>query len=112
MEARQKLDQKLRLSCCRKVEVHIWNADLHPGTVWLQLLLLDGSFERQLGLVPVVSTPDVKRTPVEAVPEKLEFPFPQDGSGEFNELKAVFRRVSTRADKSARIAIDRFVLVP
>jgi hypothetical protein len=30
----------------------------------------------------------------------------------FDEIKVVFHRAQLRADKSARIAIERFVLVP
>ena len=50
---------------------------------------LDGAFETLDRLVPV---------PI--------------GQKDARELKVVFRRAKGRADKSAKIAIDRFVLVP
>jgi len=64
-----------------------------------------------LGSAPVRSTPDLNQDPVVAVPESLEFST-ANADGPCSELKVVFRRARGRMDKSARIAIDRFVLVP
>jgi hypothetical protein len=106
MEAIQKFDDPIDLSCCRSVKVEIWNADRFPGTVSLELFCND----HRLGAAPVRSVPDLQRDPLVAVPETLEIPAPAGGS--CRELKVSFRRDRSRADKSARIAIDRFVLVP
>jgi len=63
-----------------------------------------------LGTAPVTSTPDLRADPVVAVPETLDFPI--SGGGSCTELKVTFRRARSRVDKSARIAIERFLLVP
>ena len=117
MEAHQKLDQPVDLQCCGKVEVRLWNADPYPGTVSLELLALSndkaGGRSQSLGKAPVQSTPDLTKEPVTAVMETLEFAVPRNLSPTTcNELEVIFRRDSTRMDKSARIAIDRFILVP
>jgi hypothetical protein len=105
MDAIQKLDEPVDLTCCRAVQIEIWNADKHPGTVILELYAND----RLLGSKPVNSSPDLTREPLVAVMETLEFP---SAAVVATEFKVVFRRNYTRADKSARIAIERFLLVP
>jgi len=105
MDAIQKLDQPIDLSCCRAIRVDIWNADHYPNTVFLQLYAND----KLLGAAPVTSTPDLAREPITAVAESLEFP---TAAIEATELKIVFRRAAPRAFKSARIAIGRLVLIP
>jgi hypothetical protein len=114
MEARQRLDQPIDLACCRKIQVQIWNADRYPGTVSLELSLIDSEAGNviSLGGTPVQSQPDLKKEPVTAVAEMLDFSVPPGMSGPFNELKVSFRRDRSRGDKSARIAIERFLLVP
>jgi hypothetical protein len=87
------------------VRVEIWNADKYPDTVVLELY----ANATLLGSAPVRSSPDLNLQELVAVRETLEFP---SAPLVCTELKIVFRRHSTRADKSARIAIDRFVLVP
>jgi hypothetical protein len=115
MEARQKFDQPIDLACCRSVQVQIWNADRHPGTVSLDFFALDsdGSFPRSqyFGSARVKSIPDVKDEQVVAVPEILEFSIPPDPLDHCMAFRVVFRRDRSRADKSARIAIERFTLV-
>jgi hypothetical protein len=47
------------------------------------------------------------------VPESLDFPIPANATlDSFNEFKIVFRRAFRRADKSAKLAVDRFILMP
>ncbi len=116
MEARQALDDPIDLTCCRKVQVQIWNADRHPDTVSLELFLLQSDLAYSpalyLGKVPVLSQPDLSREPVTPVPELLDFPIPAGTSGSYSIFKVMFHRARARADKSARIAIERFILVP
>jgi hypothetical protein len=107
MDAVQQFDEPLDLRCCSRVRVEIWNADRYPGTVSLDLFA-DGLL---LGNAPVKSTPNLKQEPVVAVPETLDFPT-YGAAGECKELKLAFRRARMRMDKSARISIERFVLVP
>jgi len=47
------------------------------------------------------------------VQETLEFPIPSTATLEaFSEFRVIFQRAYRRADKSAKVAIDRFILVP
>ena len=56
--------------------------------------------------------PDLKKDPPVAVPETLRFNLSEAPSEFCSEFKVVVRRERVRADKSARVAIERFVLVP
>ena len=117
MEARHKLDQPVALSCCSAIRVEIRNADRYPGTIALEVVLINnekpGSPSLSLGRFNVASRPDFSHDPVVPVPESLEFPIPATATlDSFNEFKIVFLRAYRRADKSAKLAIDRFVLVP
>jgi hypothetical protein len=58
----------------------------------------------------VRSAPDLNRDPLVAVPETVEIPVVSGGS--CREFKVVFKRRLLHMDKSARIALERFVLVP
>jgi hypothetical protein len=106
MDAIQKFDEPVDLSCCRAVRIEVWNADRFPGTVSLDLYCND----HRVGGAPVRSTPDLHRDPVVAVPESIEIP--SLSGGRCREFRVTFRRDHSRADRSARISIDRFVLVP
>jgi len=126
MEAHQKLDTPIAADCCGKIQVEIANADRFPGTIELALVLVDDARAPEvidnaparapsmvLGRLPVTSKPDLGRDPIQPVLEILDFALPPAPSlAEFDELKVIFYRDRTRADKSARIAIERFVLVP
>jgi hypothetical protein len=117
MEAHQKLEQSVDPTWCGKIQIAIVNADRFPGTVSLELTLVNNQFGAQatesLGQAPVLSTPNLKADPVLAVPETVEFTVPLSGPlRQFNEFQVAFRRARSRADKSARIAIGRFILVP
>jgi hypothetical protein len=117
MEAHQKLETPIDLRCCSRIELEVVNADRFPGTLALELILLNTEPIRplslSLGSVPVVSRPDVSRDPVLAVRETLDFAVPAEPAlDQFDELKIVFRRAGMRADKSARVSVDRFVLLP
>jgi len=117
MEARHKLDQPVALSCCSAIRLEIRNADRYPNTIALELVLIDndrpGAPSLNLGHYNVTSRPDFSRDPVTPVPETLEFPVPSTATLDaFDEFKVVFQRAYRRADKSAKLAIDRFILVP
>jgi hypothetical protein len=97
--------------------VEIRNADRYPGTIALELVLINneqpGSPSINLGRYNVASRPDFSRDPVVPVAESIDFPVPSTATLEsFNELKVVFQRSYRRADKSAKLAIDRFILMP
>lgn len=117
MEAHQKLEEDIPVSCCGKIRLDILNADRFPGTVSLEMLLVNSEYSatstESLGVAPVLSIPNLKADPVQPVAETVEFLMPADGAlKKFNEIQVVFRRAKQRADRSARISIDRFVLVP
>src|SRR5271157_1220391 len=117
MEAHQKLEQSIAIACCGKIQIDILNADRYPGTVSLEMTLVNNQFTaaatQSLGLAPVLSAPNLKADPVVPVAETLEFTVPTGGAlRQFNEFQVEFRRARQRADKSARIAIERFILVP
>ena len=117
MEARHKLDQSVALSCCSAIRLEIRNADRYPNSISLELVLMagdrPGAPALSLGRINVTSRPDVSGDPVVPVPETIEFPVPATASLDtFNEFRVVFLRNWRRADKSAKLAIDRFILVP
>ena len=109
MEAHQKLEQDIDLSCCGKIQIGVSNADRYPGTVTLELLA--GGFS--LGKALVTSVPDLSKDPVQPVSETLDYPVPAELAGHaINEFKVLYQRLRGRTDKSCKVAIERFVLVP
>jgi len=105
MEAHQKMDLPVDVRCCSKIQLVFVNTDRYPGTIGLELILvqsepLGGKF-LSLG--------------IQAVDQggALSFAIPTATAlHQFDEFKIVFHRSRVRADKSAGIAIDRFILVP
>jgi hypothetical protein len=103
MEAHQKLEHPIDLSCCSEIQIAISNADRYPSTITLELILMDNGSPQSLGTSPVPARPDAL----------LRFPIPAGSAiRQFNELEVVFHRDRVRIDRSARIAIERFVLSP
>jgi hypothetical protein len=112
MEAHQRLDRELDLSCCAKIRVEVMNADKHPGTVTMELALIEHAGPPiRIGRAAIRSTPDLGEDPVKPVAETLEFDVPGYGP-RFDEFDVIFHREQKRVDRSARISIQRFVLVP
>ena len=114
MEAHQNLGKLIDLRCCREIRIEIRNADRYPGTVSMELILQntregqEGSVS--LGSSPVTSAPGDPEAPMK---ETLTFPVPPHPAIRwFDELMIRFPRQRTRMNRSAKIAIDRFVLVP
>ncbi len=119
MKALQKLEHALDLGCCGAIQVTISNADHYPGTIALELLLLDtqspGQLVQSLGKRDVLSRPDVKPFDDTVLPvtETLEFPVPGNARiHQFDEIQVLFHRAPFRNDRSARLSIEHFVLVP
>jgi hypothetical protein len=112
MEAHQMLEGDLDLSCCSKVLLVIRNADRYPGTIMIDLgLIHHGGRPYMLGSARVNSMPDLTRDPIVPVSETLEFTIPGIVP-RFDEFDVIYRRQKIREDKSARIAIEKFVLAP
>ncbi len=109
MEAHQKLPQDIGLNCCSRIQLGISNADRYPGTVTMELLA--GGYS--LGKALVTSVPNLAKDPVEPVSETLDYPVPAELADKtISDFKVVYQRLRGRTDKSCRIAIERFVLVP
>jgi hypothetical protein len=88
------------VQCCSQIQLVIRNTDQFPGTVSLELILLDSAIPMSLGSIAPAGQVVTYRIPQVLVLRK------------FDELKVVFHRDRIRADKSAKIAIERFILVP
>jgi hypothetical protein len=109
MEAHQKLDPPVSVGCCTRIDLAIRNMDPYPGTVSLELILIDTSVAINL----VQSLGSVLAGSASPAEQVLSFAVPPTAAlRQFDEIKVVFHRDRIRADKSARIAIERFVLVP
>ena len=104
MEAHQKLDPPASVHCCSQIQLAIQNTDQYPGTVSLELILIDTT-------VPINKVQSLGTAA--AGSQILSFRIPRvTALQKFDEIKVVFHRAQVRADKSARIVIERFVLVP
>jgi hypothetical protein len=117
MEARQRLVQPVSTRCCSSIRLEIRNADPWPATVSLEVQLANTERPTErpqsLGWQTVMSMPKRGEDPVQPVPETLEFSIPEGtAAGEFDEIVVTYHLGRRRVDRSARIAIDRFVLVP
>jgi hypothetical protein len=115
MEARQRLDRPLSIRCCRGLTVSILNADIHPGTVLMEVQLGDSRMLRahaSLGMVRLQSVPDLSQERPPPVPEVVDYKFPTTTHlTEFDEIRVVFHRSMNRLDQSARVSIERFLLI-
>jgi hypothetical protein len=118
MEAHQNVGTLIDLDRLRRILVAIRNTDRYPETVTLELILtntsLPGKPSQSLGSVMVKSTPPWQlygdRPPVA---ETLSFEIPAHiAIHRFDELTVVFDLDNDRAEFAAKIAIERFVIVP
>jgi hypothetical protein len=114
MEAHQNLGTLIDLACCREIRIEIRNADRYPGTISVELILVNtregqkGSVS--LGNAPITSSLGGQETPMK---ETLTFPISAHTPiRKFDELMIRFPREKIRINRSAKIAIDRFVLIP
>jgi FtsH-binding integral membrane protein len=116
MEARQNLGFTIDVSRYRAIQLVVENADPFPGTVSIVLKIRNTTDPAQppqsLGIqqVPGFNFFSGSRTPslqtlIFRIPNTLK-------TRTFDELVVSFYLKGPRADKSARIAIDRFQLVP
>jgi hypothetical protein len=119
MEAHQKLEHPIALRCCQEIRLAISNADHYSGTVALELILIErgerGLRSQSLGKVRVVTNPlkVAWNQPPSPMAEILDFPIPPGAAiNEFNEIEVIFHRDKLRIEYSARISIERFILVP
>jgi hypothetical protein len=118
MEARQNFTSLLDMSCCTRIGVGILNADRSPGSISIELTLtnlrLPGEPSQSLGRLPVTSKPQgAAEADVQPVPEMLSFPMPISPTiRQFDAATVRFIRDGKHRVSSAKIAIERFTLVP
>ena len=113
MEALQKLDRTISLTCCSKIEVTVENSDRFAAGTKLELVVADtdNAFKPplSLGLQPLRAV----GRPGAPMLETLDFAVPPAPRlTQFDELKVVFHRDPHRQDHSSRVAIERFTLIP
>ncbi len=107
MEAHQNLGRLIDVSACSRIDIAIRNADIFVGSLSMELILVNTTLtnhpSQSLGAVAVG---DQKQ-------ETLSFKIPPSPMiQQFDELTIRFPRKYYRATRSAKIAIERFFLVP
>jgi hypothetical protein len=109
MEAHQKFDAPIDLTGWRQIRLVLTDADPYAGLISLELILIDreaaGARAASLGKMAVRSHPGQEQ----ALNYELSA---AAGLTQLDEIRIVFHPDAVRRDKSARIAIQRFVLVP
>jgi hypothetical protein len=108
MEARQPLAAPIDAGCCRALEVVFDSRDPQPENVLLELVLLDSSAPEPLRL----SLGAVALTPSFSGQGYIRFDAPAAGLPSFDEIVVRFHLEEPRMLHSARVAIERFDLVP
>jgi hypothetical protein len=114
MEALQKLDRSISLTCCSKIEVTVQNADPAASGIGLELTVIDNEPPYKpplsLGTAHLRSTAASASAPML---ENLDYAVPQRPAlARFDEFKMIFHRDPKHQDHSSKVAIDRFILVP
>ena len=115
MEAHQNLATAIALKCCRAIQVVIDNADAQPKAIGMELLLRNNAVTGK----PFLSLGTQKvspRAPANAdapIAQTVTYDIPSEMKvGKFDEVKVVFHLEWRRRDKSAKVAINRFILIP
>lgn len=116
MEARQNLGRTIALGCCSRIAVTLSNGDAYRSTVSVELLLVDaGTSGRALSLgpLPVESDRGPRLRAGPPLEQTLTFILPParnlDG---FDEFRVVFHLARLREDRSPKIAVKDFILIP
>jgi hypothetical protein len=119
MEAYQKVGREIDVRCCRAIQVAISNMDRYPGTVVLELMLIDtqspGQSRQSLGSAPITSRPRTDAGTNSTLPATETLGFPISTAAplhQFDLIEVIFHRDPLRLETSARIAIERFLLLP
>lgn len=117
MEAHQNLGAFIDTSCCRAIEIAIRNADRYPGSVSIELTLINTSVAGRptlsLGSQTVQSTPRRRQRPQGTMLETLTFEIPRSAKlARFDEFSVRYNLGVWRSGHSAAAGIDRFVLLP
>jgi hypothetical protein len=109
MEAHQSLGAPFNVSCCGTIQLAITNRNHAPGSVSIELLLVNTSEDakpsQSLGMLPVQSAFGAN--------EVLDYPVPPSPAIEqFDEFTIRFHRPMLLARESPNVSIDGFTLKP
>jgi len=109
MEAHQSLGAPFQVSCCASIQLALTNRSRVPGTVSIELLLVDtfadGKPSQSLGMLPVQSAFGAN--------EVLTYPIPPSPAvQQFDEFTIRFHRPFLLARESPNVSIDGFTLRP
>jgi branched-subunit amino acid ABC-type transport system permease component len=107
MEAQQNLGSMIDMSCCSSIQVAIHNLDLHAQPIQVELILANsrepGSPSHTLGAIPIQT----------AELQMLTFPMTPGASfRQFDQITVRVHRAWFQHTESARISVQRFVLIP
>jgi hypothetical protein len=116
MEAHQNFGVLIDLTCCSRIEIGIRISDYRPQQE-LELILMNTALPAKptmsLGRLEVPSYVKWSDIGKVTIPEVLSFNLPANPPiAQFDEATVRFHRMKRTAHASARIAIERFVLVP
>ena len=116
MEAHQKLGGDVELECCERIEVVMRDADTHPGTVALEVILSESELwtnSLSLGRIAVSAIQPFGHLRQRLGQRTVSFPVPHSSSMPvFNEVTIRFHLDSSRWTFSPKMAVEELVMIP
>jgi hypothetical protein len=116
MEAHQKLGGDVELECCERIEVVVRDADTHPGTVALEVILGETALwtnSLSLGRIAIAAVQPLGHLRKRLGQRTVSFPVPHRPSmSAFNEVTVRFHLDSSRWTFSPKMAIEELVMIP
>jgi hypothetical protein len=116
MEAHQKLGGDVELECCERIEVVMRDADTHPGTVALEVILSESELwtgSLSLGRITIAAVQPFGHLGKRLGKRTMSFPVPHRPSlPAFNEVTIRFHLASSRSTFSPKMAIEELVMIP
>jgi len=116
MEAHQKLGGDVELECCERIEVVMRDADTHPGTVALEVILSESdpwTNSLSLGRIAIAAIQPLGHLRKRLGQRTVSFPVPDRPSlPVFNEVTIRFHLASSRWTFSPKMAVEELVMIP
>ena len=116
MEAHQKLGGDVELECCERIEVVMRDADTHPGTVVLEVILSESELwtnSLSLGRIAISAIQPFGHLRQRLGQRTVSFPVPHSSSMPvFNQVTIRFHLDSSRWTFSPKMAIEELVMIP
>jgi hypothetical protein len=108
MEAHQPLNPPVNIRCCDRIKVDFANAEGTPGVLYAGMILFDttagGATTESLAVLD---------TPLSAKNGTFEFPIPRPSAlRQFNEIEVFFYLDWLGSDRTPKVGVEQFVLVP